>query len=444
MHVIASQTPANNFVQESAAAGFQNNTQTVSSLKICLLGYRSHPYSGGQGIYLKYLSAALCDLGHQVDVISGAPYPDLDPRVTLIKLPGLNLFEKPSKFRGIQAKDFLSFTNVYEWLDANLGGFPEPYTFGRRLVKYMKVHGKHYDIVHDNQSLCYGLLTLQKMGICTVATIHHPITKDREIALNETNDKGLQWLIRRWYSFLKMQGKVVRQLDHIVTVSECSRKDIAIDFGIRPEQLDLIYNGIDTKAFSPMPEIKRLNYRIMATASADAPLKGLDYLLKAFATLLQEYPQLELVVVGKPKPGGHTERLINELNIKSRLIFESGISEARIRELYAQATLAVVPSLYEGFGLPAGEAMSCAVPLISTTGGSLPEVVGDAGILVAPADAQALASAIKSLLQSENLRAELGIKGRQRILEKFSWQSAAEQMTLYYQTILNKQSLKNK
>lgn len=427
-------------LQSSSEAAIQaqasNHADAVPSLKICLLGYRSHPYSGGQGIYLKYLSAALCDLGHKVDVISGAPYPDLDSRVKLIKLPSLGLFEKESKFSGITFKELLSFTNFYEWLDANFGGFPEPYTFGRRLVKYMKVHRNDYDIVHDNQSLCYGLLNLQDMGIPTIATIHHPITKDREIALGETDDWGLKLLIRRWYSFLTMQSNVVKQLKHIITVSECSRKDIAADFGIDAERLDLVYNGIDTQAFCPMPDIKRLNYRIMATASADAPLKGLDYLLKAFASLELKYPQLELFVIGKPKVGGHTERLINELGIKDKLTFMSGISEQKIRELYAEATLAVVPSLYEGFGLPAGEAMSCGVPLVSSNGGSLPEVVGDAGIIVEKGNHKAIADAIEKLLNDPELRNELANKGRARILENFSWQQAAKQMTHYYLKVI--------
>ncbi len=406
-------------------------------LRICLLGYRSAPFSGGQGIYLKYLSAALCDLGHSVDVISGAPYPHLDPRVNLIKLPGLGLFEQESKFWGVKPKQLLSKTNLIEWLDANLGGFPEPYTFGRRLVKHMKKHGKKYDIVHDNQSLCYGLLELQDMGIPTIATIHHPITKDREIALSETDDRSLKWLIRRWYSFLHMQSKVVKKLEHIITVSECSRQDIASDFGIDPDELDLVYNGIDTEAFKPITGFQRSKRRIMATASADAPLKGLDYLLKAFAQLLDTYPDLELVVVGKPKPGGHTERLIKELNIEKQLRFEHGISEERIRELYAEATIAVVPSLYEGFGLPAGEAMACGVPLISSDGGSLPEVVGDAGIIVPKGDAPALAKAIEKLLEDEHKQRELAKKGRERILEQFSWSHAAKQMTHYYLKVID-------
>jgi glycosyltransferase involved in cell wall biosynthesis len=430
------QNVLNEMSQEARKEQAVTQEQTVTPLRICLLGYRSHPYSGGQGIYLKYLSAALCDLGHRVDVISGAPYPILDSRVKLIKLPSLGLFEKKSKFWGVTATELLSPTNFYEWLDANSGGFPEPYTFGRRLVSYMKKHSKNYDIVHDNQSLCYGLLDLQKMGIPTIATIHHPITKDKEIDLNETDDWGLKLLIRRWYSFLGMQSNVVKKLNNIITVSECSRQDIAADFGISADHLDLVYNGIDTEAFSPMPDIKRLTNRIMATASADAPLKGLNYLLKAFASLEGKYPDLELLVIGKPKPGGHTERLIDELKIKDKLIFMSGISEQKIRELYAEATLAVVPSLYEGFGLPAGEAMSCGVPLISTNGGSLPEVVGDAGIIVEKGNAQAIATAIESLLNDSQLRDELSIKGRQRIVEKFCWQQAAKQMTHYYTQVI--------
>ncbi|MCG8333188.1 MAG: glycosyltransferase family 4 protein [Proteobacteria bacterium] len=416
--------------------GTSSLASSIKPLKICLLGYRSKPHCGGQGIYIKYLSSALADLGHSVDVISGEPYPELDDRVRLIKMPGKNMFEKESRFGALEWKDLTSYTNFLEWFSVLTGGFPEPYTFGRRVVKYFKKHGFQYDLIHDNQSLCYGLLQLQKQGLPLVATIHHPITKDKEIALATANGFKHRLLIKRWHSFLKMQTKVVRRLKHMLTVSECSRQDIANAFKIDDSQVSIVYNGIDTKAFAPMPEVKRRSFRIMATASADMPLKGLDILLKALTGLIPQFPELELMVIGSPKPGGHTEKLIGRLGLEQKVIFINNLKTEEITRLYAEATMAVIPSLYEGFGLPAGEAMSCGTPVISSDGGALPEIVGDAGIIVPAGDIKATEHAIRDLLENPQKRDRLGKLGRQRIQDKFSWEVAARQMTRYYMDVL--------
>jgi glycosyltransferase involved in cell wall biosynthesis len=176
----------------------------------------------------------------------------------------------------------------------------------------------------------------------------------------------------------------------------------------------------------------------MATASADAPLKGLRYLLEAYAALLQRYPDLELVVIGSPRPGGETDRLLAQLGLASRVRFVSGISTDEMVRLYAEAAIAVVPSVYEGFGLPAGEAMACGVPVVSTSGGALPEVVGDAGIQVPVRDAQALAVAIAELLDDPVRREELGRRGRERIESQFCWRLTARRMTGYYREVLER------
>jgi len=405
-------------------------------LKICLLGYRSNPYSGGQGIYLKFLSKALVELGHRVDVISGEPYPELDERVRLIKLPGLNLFESKNHVTALRPRHLLSYTDFIEWWSMLTGGFAEPYTFGRRLVQYFKRHKPDYDIVHDNQSLCYGTLQLQRMGVPLLTTIHHPITSDLRIALQSADNWKMRLLIRRWHSFLGMQKKVVRQLDNLVTVSEFSRLDIAADFAVPEHKLRIVHNGIDTEAFRPIPDIERDSCTVMATASADAPLKGLDYLIRAIAELAGEMPRLKLTVLGKLKKDGDTVKLIKQLGVGDRITFHSGLSTQEVAELYARATCAVVPSVYEGFGLPAGEAMACGVPIISTDGGALPEVVGDAGITVPTRDAGALASAIRVMLDDEKLRQKLSERGRRRILEKFSWSVAAKEMEKLYRRII--------
>ncbi len=408
-------------------------------LNICLLGYRSNPYSGGQGIYIHYLSKALVDAGHNVDVISGQPYPHLDRRVRLIKLPGLNLFEEESHVLALRPRHLLSWTDFFEWFSMLTGGFPEPYTFGRRLTRYFRKTRPAYDIVHDNQSLCYGLLALQNQGIPVVTTIHHPITSDLEIALNDTQDWKLRLLIRRWHSFLRMQKKVVPNLHHVVTVSEASRQDIAQAFRIDPSGIHVVPNGIDTEVFRPCPDIPRKPFRIMATASADAPLKGLGYLLKALPEVIRAFPETRLVVLGKLREDGDTRKLIDSLGLKDVVRFVSGIETREVVRMYAEATLVVVPSLYEGFGLPAGEAMACEVPVVSTDGGALPEVVGDCGITVPAANEAAIAAAIRQLLADPEKRNELARLGRARILEKFSWKVAAGKMVQLYSHAIRKQ-----
>lgn len=403
-------------------------------LRIALLGYRSQPHGGGQGVYLRYLSKGLVDAGHSVDVISGPPYPHLDPRVRLIKLPSLDLFA--NGLGSLRPQHLLSLTDMIEWTSKLTGGFAEPYTFGRRAVKYLKQHGAEYDLIHDNQSLSWGMLQLQDMGLPLVTTVHHPITSDLRIALAAARSRWERVLIRRWHSFLNMQKKVVKQLRNVVTVSDCSRQDIARDFGLQPAGISLVYNGIDTETFRPLPEVRRRPLRLMATCSADAPLKGTRYLVRCYARLLDKYPDLELLLVSKPQPGGKTERLVRHLGLEDRIQFVSGISTEQMVRYYAEASVAVMPSVYEGFGLPAGEAMACGVPVVSTDGGALPEVVGDAGVIVPAKDVEAMAAAIDSLLQDPERRAELGRRGKARIEEKFCWQVCAREMTAYYRTIL--------
>lgn len=407
-----------------------------TGLRIALLGYRSHPHVGGQGIYLHYLSKALVELGHSVDVISGPPYPELDARVRLIQLPSLDLYAVENPTRALRFKHLLSFADFYEWWSKLSGGFGEPYCFGRRLVDYFKKNKPPYDIIHDNQSLCYGLLELQNRGENIIATVHHPITRDREIALQATTSKGHRWLVNRWYSFLTMQEKVVQQLDHIITVSKTSQQDIAEAFKLPAQKITVIANGIDTDIFQPLSHIKRKPWQIITTASSDQPLKGLSVLLNALAQVRAEFPQLSLLVIGKLKPDGVTEKELHNLQLGDCVEFKSGISTEQLVAAYAESKIAVVPSLYEGFGLPAGEALACGIPLICSDGGALPEVVGDASLLVKAGDVNELAQSICHLLTNENACEALSLAGRLHSLQHLSWPVVGEQLSDYYRNIL--------
>ncbi len=409
-------------------------------LRILMPSYRSHPFTGGQGVYMRYVSKALADLGHEVHVISGPPYPELDPRIKLIKLPSLDLYAKPKVFLGLPAfpwSEAKTWTDVLEYLIHISGGFGEPYTFGRRLAHYVANSPIKYDVVHDNQTLAYGLLDLRKMGLPIVGTIHHPITKDRDIAIAHADTITLNLLTRRWYQFLSMQMKVARQLDPVIVVSESTLRDVQSEFGIDPDKLTLVYHGIDTEMFRPMPHIKRKTNQLITTTSADVPIKGLLYLVRAYAKLLKKHPDLELLTIGKLREGP-AERLIKELGIGKNIRFVSGVTDEEIVALYAESTVAVCPSLYEGFGFPPGEAMASGVPVVSTRGGSLPEVVGDAGVLVEPGNADALADGIDGLLSDPKRREELSRLGRERILREFEWSLTGENLVkIYRQAIAN-------
>lgn len=410
------------------------DSEPSQPLKICILGYRSMPYGGGQGIYIKYLSRALVEAGHQVDVISGQPYPHVDERVNLIKMPGMNLFE--NGLGSLRFHHLKSMTNIIEWTGKLTGRFPEPHCFSRRVFKYLKKHGRDYDIIHDNQCLGWGMLKLQQQRFPLVTTIHHPITSDLQIAINAAKSWQEKSSIKRWHSFLTMQKKVAKRLKHVVTVSERSRTDIASAFSIKPDNISLVYNGIDTQEFRPMPEVSPKPYRLMATASADAPLKGVRYLLEAMALLLPDYPQLELLMVGKPYPGGDTATLITQLGLGDHIKCVTGISTEQLVGYYAEAQAVIVPSVYEGFGLPAGEAMACGVAVISTDGGALPEVVGEAGITVPVKDSAAIANAVRTLFEDDEKRQQLAMAGRKRVEALFCWRRAAQQMTSYYSQVI--------
>ena len=358
----------------------------------------------------------------------------------LIKLPSLDLYAHKNPHWALRPKHFLSFADFYEWWSKLSGGFGEPYCFGRRLATYFKKNKPVYDIVHDNQSLCYGLLRLQNNGVSLVTTVHHPITRDLELALQAATSKGHRWLIKRWYNFVRMQRKVIQNLEHILTVSTQSSKDIADAFSISTEKITVIPNGIDTDVFKPLAHISRKPWQIITTASSDQPLKGLSILLKALAKLRSDFPEIKLLVIGKLKEGGSTEKELKTLKLESCVEFKSGISTEQLVEEYAQSKIAVVPSLYEGFGLPAGEALACGIPLICSDGGALPEVVGDAAFKVKAGDVNELAEALRILLSDETLCEDFSDKGRAHSLQHLSWSIVATQLSDYYRHILNLKS----
>ena len=396
-------------------------------LRVALLSYRSKQHVGGQGVYVRHLSRELAALGHQVTVFSGQPYPTLDEGVTLEKLPSLDLYNDADPFVAPPIRQWRDWIDVLEVATMWTAGFPEPLTFSLRANRELRRRLGEFDVVHDNQTLGWGLLGIKSAGIPLVTTIHHPISVDRRIELEEA--RGLQKLTkRRWYGFVKMQAKVARRLDPILVPSRSSADDIAREFGVDPTTMEVTPLGVDTRYFHPRAEVERVPGRIVCTASADSPLKGVSVLLRAAAKLATER-DISLTIVSKPRPGGPTEELVDELGLHDRVEFISGINDQDLGELISSAQIAVVPSFYEGFSLPAVEAMACGTPLVASHAGALPEVVGtdgDAGRLIPPGDPELLAGELAALFDDNAERERMGAAAWNRVQERFTWKAVAE------------------
>jgi glycosyltransferase involved in cell wall biosynthesis len=404
-------------------------------LRIALLAYRGKPHVGGQGVYTRHLAKALVDLGHHVEVLGGQPYPVLDDRVPLVELPSLDIYNDHFPMRMPGLWELKAWTDFVEVASFSAGQFPEPLAFSLRAWDHLRRRPGDFDIVHDNQCLGYGLLLIERLGLPVLATIHHPITVDRRLELEHAATAYKRLTLRRWYSFTSMQTRVARRMQRVVTVSENSFKDIASDHQVDPARMAIVPVGVDTDIFRPLPAVAPVPGRLVTTASADVTMKGLRYLLEALAKLRVERPEVHLVVIGKRKAGGASDQTIRQLGLEDAVEFVTGVPEERIIELYGEAQLAVVPSLYEGFSLPAIEAMSCGTPLVATTGGALPEVVGadgDTALLVEPGDSEALAGRIRGALDQPDLRATVGARGRQRVVDQWSWRHTAERTVEQY------------
>jgi glycosyltransferase involved in cell wall biosynthesis len=397
-------------------------------------------YCGGQGVYVYYLAKALHELGHEVQVISGPPYLAPPDGVKLHKLEALNLYET-NGFSSL-SNPLRMFTpiNLYEAAAVHIGFFPDIFTFSMRA--YLKLRElmsrERFDIIHDNQTLGYGMLLVKSLGVPVVATIHHPIAADlaASLAESETWRRRLRWVL--FYSFLIMQGIVSRRMERVITVSKTSAEDTIRAFKLRGDRVRVVHNGIDTGIFKRIDHVEKEPNSLVIVGKAQDKNKGVPYLLKAVQMLRDEIDVRVSVVGNQGSDGGYGTRLVHELGIADRVTFTGPLEIDELVRLYSSAEIAVTASLYEGFGLPAAEAMSCGTPVIATKAGALPEVVGGdgAGILVPPADPAALAAAIKRLLADKPLRQKMGEAARKRIEESFSWEIAARDTLKVYEEVL--------
>ncbi|WP_329188145.1 glycosyltransferase family 4 protein [Actinacidiphila glaucinigra] len=407
-------------------------TAEARPLRIALLTYKGNPFCGGQGVYVRHLSRELARLGHSVEVIGAQPYPVLDEvgdGVRLTELPSLDLYRQPDPFRTPKRDEYRDWVDALEVGTMWTGGFPEPLTFSLRARRHLAARRGAFDVIHDNQTLGYGLLGgPDALGAPLVTTIHHPITVDRQLELDAAQGWKRRASVRRWYGFTRMQKRVSRRLPSVLTVSGSSRQEIVDHLGVREDRVHVVHIGADTALFSPDPSVPEVPGRIVATSSADVPLKGLVHLVEALAKLRTEHPDAHLVVVGKRADDGPVAAAIERYGLDGAVDFVKGISDEELVDLVRGAQVACVPSLYEGFSLPAAEAMATGTPLVATTGGAIPEVAGPDGetcLAVPPGDPGALATALGRLLRDSELRRRLGLAGRERVLARFTWERAA-------------------
>jgi glycosyltransferase involved in cell wall biosynthesis len=400
-----------------------------------LLSYRSKPHCGGQGVYVRHLSRELDALGHQVEVFSGQPYPDLDPGPRLTEVPSLDLYREADPFRTPRWAEYRDWADMLEVAMMWGGAFGEPLTFSIRALRALTARSGQFDVAHDNQGLGYGMLGLRRLGLPLVTSIHHPISVDRRIELAGLGALKRLWK-GRWYGFVRMQARVARRVagqGPLITVSATAKRDICRDFGVPADRVRVIPLGVDTRVFRPRPTA-RVPGRIIAVASADSPLKGVATLLHAVSKLVTDR-DVHLVVVGRAGPA--TERLTAQLSLADRVRFAHGLDDEAFSALLASAETAVVPSLYEGFSLPAVEHMASGTPLVASRSGALPEVTGDAAVLVTPADSEELAAVLRRLHDSPAERAALADRGLRRVGERFAWPAVAKATAAQYREAMS-------
>ncbi len=404
----------------------------MAGVRVALASYRSKEHSGGQGVYVRNLSRELVALGHEVEVFSGQPYPRLDPGVRLTPVPSLDLYRADDPFRRPAMDEFRSAVDVFEYATMCTAGFPEPRTFGMRLSRLLKDRLDDFDILHDNQTLAPGLLALERRGLPLLTTIHHPISRDRRLELEAAT--GWERVSkRRWYGFVQMQRRVAKRSKHILTVSQVSARDISIDFGVPRDRMRIVPVGVDVDRFRPRPE-PRVPGRIVSIISADVPLKGMAVLVDALAELPRE-AWSELVVVGTPSES--TGKRLADAGLVDRVTFHSGLTDEELVTLVASASLQVIPSRYEGFSIPAIEAMASGTPVVASNVGALPDLLADGvGRLVSAGDAAALAAAIAEVLASPTKAARMGAAGRARAVDTYSWRAVAQATADVYAEVI--------
>lgn len=407
-------------------------------MNVLMLCYRGNPYCGGQGIYLYHLSRELSRLGAVVDIVVGPPYPDhIDGWANVYKMENLNIWAVRTKhIPYAKLARIYSPWNFLDFILTRFHVFPEMETFSMRAFFFLKrlLLKKRYDIIHDVNSLGWGLIPMKGYGIPIVSTIHHPLTQDMQADLGVDRTLWEKMTTVLFYPIM-MQRAVIRRLDKIITSSESGVGELKKAFGLDEDKVAVVYNGMDLNVFKYTGETREKR-SLLFVGNTEDHKKGLSYLIEALV-MLPEDVSLTIVDDGPPKKL-NAASLIKKYRVEDRVSFTGKVDLRELVSLYSRKTILVMSSLHEGFGLPAAEAMACEAPVVATYAGALKEVVDEqSGILVEPRNSKALSDAIMKLLNDQDLRKRMGLFGRKRVEERFAWPMAARNTYNIYESVVS-------
>jgi glycosyltransferase involved in cell wall biosynthesis len=412
--------------------------------RVCFIAYRGNMTCGGQGIYLYFLARELSRLGIEVDVVVGPPYPDPMPFANRVQnLPNQEHWARwfTRDYAGMLPKNnptaALNPLNLYELGASRLGFLPEPMAFSLRALHALAQRlraGERWDLIHDVQCLGYGVLGLKALGLPVVTTIHHPLTVDRRASL--IRDESFRDRIGSMAFYpVGMQAWVARRIDRVFTSSEESARTIAADFRVPRHRVRNVLNGLDTDFYCPSPGTIPSGTELLCVGRASDPNKGVRTLIRALALLPEK---ITLTLVDNNHPDNDVFKWAREVGVLPRLNVTGRVEADALVDLYRRAALTVVPSRYEGFGLPAVESMACGTPVVACRAGALPEVMGlcGGGLLVEKDSPQALAAGIRELMHSPDQRRVLAERARERVEAHLSWRQVARATADGYAEVL--------
>lgn len=407
----------------------------MSSLKIALLSYRSDPFSGGQGIYIKNISEALHNRGHEITIFSGNPLPEVNKAIKVVRIETPGFFETFDSLERLKIftsleKNRLNFMDFFETFT---GTFTEPVFFGERLVKnkYFQETVDEFDIFHDNQSISsYPETVLKKL----VTTLHHPIHVDKEIDLTTEKSFLTRLSIKRWYSFLNFQKKNLKAVKKVISPSLSSKNDICRYFDYPSKNISVIWNGINLDDCK-FHQRESFNANFVTIISADVPMKNLKTVLKALYLLKQEGINAKLTIVGDLREDNN--KLIDRLGLTKEITYKSKLPRKQLIQSLNNADIGIAPSKYEGFGFPLVEMIATGLPVIVSDKASLPELAGNAGLIFNSSDSNDLKEKMKELIENAALRNKVTENSKLRRDDFFGWDEYAKKLEDLYKEIIS-------
>tara|TARA_A100001388_G_scaffold157385_1_gene117273 strand:+ start:3618 stop:4850 length:1233 start_codon:yes stop_codon:yes gene_type:complete len=407
----------------------------MSSLKIALLSYRSDPFSGGQGIYIKNISEALHNRGHEITIFSGNPLPEVNKAIKVVRIETPGFFETFDSLERLKIftsleKNRLNFMDFFETFT---GTFTEPVFFGERLVKnkYFQETVDEFDIFHDNQSISsYPETVLKKL----VTTLHHPIHVDKEIDLTSEKSFLKRLSIKRWYSFLNFQKKNLKAVKKVISPSLSSKNDICRYFDYPSKNISVIWNGINLDDCK-FHQRGSFNANFVTIISADVPMKNLKTVLKALYLLKQEGIIAKLTIVGDLREDNN--KLIDRLGLTKEITYKSKLPRKQLIQSLNNADIGIAPSKYEGFGFPLVEMIATGLPVIVSDKASLPELAGNAGLIFNSSDSNDLKEKMKELIENAALRNKVAENSKLRRDDFFGWDEYAKKLEDLYKEIIS-------